>query len=108
MLKELEAKDSIISDLHHRLGLAKEMWRDDIEEVKEIVSMTEDEFTDKNAYKLLKTEIFRIFGPRPEDAVERALSRVLVGKPSTLARQLAGDICKQKLNCPCCPAVVTA
>ena len=39
--------------------------------------------------------------------MDRALGRVLVGKPSTLARALVNDICKKELRgCTCCPAVV--
>ena len=80
------------------------------DEVKGLLVMTEAEFPQKDAYKQLKTEILRIFGPKPEDAVERALNRVLTDKPSTLARGLVNDLCKQKvkLDCPCCPAIVTA
>ena len=78
------------------------------DEVKELLSQTEDEFINNDAYLQLKTEVLRIFGPKPEDSIERALNRVLVGKPSQLARALVSDICKQnpKLECPCCPAVV--
>ena len=77
--------------------------------MKSLLVMTEAEFPEKNAYKQLKSEILRIFGPKPEDSVERALNRVLTGKPSSLARSLVNDLCKQttKLECPCCPAIVT-
>ena len=68
--------------------------------------MAEDEFPNNDAYLVLKTEVLRIFGPRPSEAVERALNRVLVGKPSQLARAIIRDICKNKLDCQCCPAVV--
>ena len=76
------------------------------DEVKELLSMKASEFPNNDGYKQLKHEILRIFGPRPEDAVDRALARVLTGKPSQLARALVGDICKRRLDCPCCPAVV--
>ena len=76
------------------------------DEVKELLSMKATEFPNNDGYKQLKNEILRIFGPRPEDAVDRALARVLTGKPSQLARALVGDICKQRFDCPCCPAVV--
>ena len=79
-----------------------------IEEVKPLLRKTETEFTQNDAYKQLKSEILRIFGSRPEASIERALGRVMTGKPSTLARQLRNDICKQDFNCPCCPATVTA
>ena len=76
------------------------------DEVKELLSIKATEFPNNDGYKQLKHEILRIFGPRPEDAVDRALARVLTGKPSQLARALVGDICKRRLDCPCCPAVV--
>ena len=80
-----------------------------IDEVKPLLSKTEAEFTQNDSYKQLKARVLKIFGPRPEDAVERALSRVLTGKPSTLARQLKNDLCKHDLeNCECCPAIITA
>ena len=76
------------------------------DEVKELLSMQATEFENNDAYKQLKDEISRIFGPEPEEANDRALNRVLVGKPSTLARALVNDICRKKLDCECCPAVI--
>ena len=82
-----------------------------IEEVMPLLKKQETDFTNNNAYKLLKTRILKIFGPTQEDPIERALGRVLVGKPSTLLRSLVNDICKQdaadELDCVCCPAVVS-
>ena len=74
--------------------------------MKKWLRKNEAEFPEKNAYKLLKAEIMRIFGPRPEEAIERALGRVLTDKPSELARALANDLCKQELDCACCPSIV--
>ena len=80
-----------------------------IDQVKPFLRKTETEYPENNAYKLLKTEIKRIFGPKPTAAVDRALTRVLVGRPSDLARALVNDICKKELrNCECCPGVVLA
>ena len=62
------------------------------EEVKSLLIKGEADFPDKNAYKLLKKEVLRIFGPRKQVAMERALGRVLVGLPSSLARALTNDI----------------
>ena len=76
------------------------------DETKELLSMMESEFDQNDAYKQLKTEIISIFGPKPEEAMDRALSRVLTGKPSTLARQLVSDICTRKLECVDCPRIV--
>ena len=79
------------------------------DEVKSFLIRQEDSFPNRNAYKLLKTEILRIFGPKPEEAINRALSRVASGPPSQLARQLVRDICKKELvGCTCCPAIVLA
>ena len=79
------------------------------DEVKKFTRRNEAEFPQNNAYKTLKEEIYRIFGPRPEVAVDRALGRVLVGKPSSLARALVNDLCKKELEgCTCCPAIVLA
>ena len=78
-----------------------------IEQVKSLLRKKETEFPANNSYKLLKERILSIFGPRPEEAVERALSRVLVDRPSDLARELVEDLCRHELvNCQCCPAIV--
>ena len=77
------------------------------DEVKPLLEMQETEFADNNAYKLLKSEIMRIFGPKPCAAVDRALTRTMTSKPSILARALANDINK-KLDCDCCLAVIFA
>ena len=74
-------------------------------QVKGILRKSETDFPQNNAYKVLKTEILRIFGPKLEDAVLRALSRIMSGLPSELARDLVDDIGKHELNCECCPAV---
>ena len=79
-----------------------------IDEVKPLLRRKETEFPNKNAYRLLKDEILRIFGPKPSAAVDRALGRVLTGKPSTLARALVNDLCKKQLDCECCPGIVLA
>ena len=80
------------------------------DEVQSLLTCQEAEFENNDAYKLLKSEILRIFGPRPEEAIERALSRVLVGKPSQLARALVTDLskCKPPLSCQCCPDIIMA
>ena len=77
-----------------------------IDEVKPLLRRKETDFPEKNAYRLLKDEILRIFGPKPEAGVERALQRVLTGKPSTLARQLVNDL-NRDLNCANCAAVIS-
>ena len=79
-----------------------------IEEVKPLLRKTEADFTEKDSYKQLKTRILTIFGPKPEESVERALNRVMTTTPSALARALVNDLCKNELDCECCPAIVTA
>ena len=61
--------------------------------VKSILRKEETDFPNKDGYKILKKEIIRIFGLRPEKTMERALNRVLVDTPSQLARDLVGDVC---------------
>ena len=68
------------------------------EEVMPLIIKTETDFVNNDAYKQLKDEVYRIFGPRPQAATERALNRVLTGKPSTLARQLVNDLCERQLD----------
>ena len=81
-----------------------------IDEVKPLLRKKESEFSPANdAYKQLKLEILRIFGPNPEETMNRALGRVLSGTPSSLARALVNDLCPIKqLDCSCCPGHVTA
>ena len=78
-----------------------------LDQVKSMVRRNEAEFPNKDAYKLLKKEILKIFGPKPEAAIERGLSRVLTSTPSELARQLVNDLCKHELTCDCCPAFIS-
>ena len=77
------------------------------DQVKSLLRKKETDFPNKDSYKQLKNTVLRIFGPRPEAAIERALGRTLTDKPSTLARELLDDICKHELNCDCCPSVVS-
>ena len=78
------------------------------DEVKTMLTKKATEFPQNDSYRQLKTAILRIFGPKPHEAINRALSRTLVGKPSQLARALVNDICSKDLDCDCCPAVVLA
>ena len=72
------------------------------DEVKPLLCMEEDEFPNKDAYYQVKCEIKRIFGPSEASQYQRAMSRVLSGKPSQLARALINDMCDHKLNGCCC------
>ena len=75
------------------------------DQVKPFLRKRETEFPNKDSYKQLKAAILRIFGPKPEVAVDRALGRVMTGKPSELARDLVNDI-NEDLDCDKCAAVV--
>ena len=46
--------------------------------------------------------IFRIFSPPRNADFERAMTRVLTGKPSQLARVLIEDLCSHELEGCCC------
>ena len=80
-----------------------------INQCKPLLRKQASDFPNKDAYKQLKATILRIFGPRPEARMERALSRTLTGRPSDLARDLVNDICLSDLEgCKCCPAIILA
>ena len=74
-----------------------------IEEIKPILRKKEADFENNDAYLMAKEEIIRIFGPPDEAPFERAMGRVLSGKPSQLARGLVNDLCdnKEMKNCCC-------
>ena len=76
------------------------------DEIKNILCKQESDFTRKDAYLQAKTEIIRTFGPCEGANCERALSRVLVGKPSQLAKALINDLCSKELNGCCCIKMV--
>ena len=75
-------------------------------EFKHLVNLQETQAGDL-AYKNLKTALIKGYGPRPEDAFKRAMSRVMVGKPSTLLKLLISDICPTNLiGCTHCIATI--
>ena len=76
------------------------------DEIKGILCKQESEFTRKDAYLQAKNEIIRCFGPCEGANCERALNRVLTGKPSQLAKALIGDLCSKELNGCCCIQMV--
>ena len=57
-------------------------------------------------YKDLKVAIVKAFGPRPGAAFQRAMSRVMVSKPSVYLKLVVSDICKQNLQNCCCNSTV--
>ena len=79
-----------------------------IDQCKPLLRKKASDFPNKDSYKQLKKTIIRIFGPRPEARMERALSRTLTGRPSDLARVLVNDVCLDDLQCRCCPDIILA
>ena len=59
-------------------------------------------------YKKIKNELLDLFGPKPEDAYNRAKNRVMTGKPSQLGKALINDICRCpiKLQSECCSQII--
>ena len=76
------------------------------DEIKSILRKQESEFPRKDAYLQAKTEILKIFGPCEGASCERALSRVLSGKPSQLCKALINDLCAKELRGCCCIKMV--
>ena len=76
-------------------------------EVKYLFCLSQDE-AGEFPYRDIKHDVIRIFGPKPQDSMDKALSRIMVGRPSQLAKQLIDDICKCKpvLSNKCCQNVV--
>ena len=73
------------------------------EDVKAYLSLGKQEAGD-SIYLDIKTELLRIYGPRPADSYKKALSRTMTGLPSQLGSQIIDDICKKnkKLEGCCC------
>ena len=63
-----------------------------------------------NIYLDIKTELLRIYAPKPHDSYRQALTRTMVGLPSQLGYQIIDDICKKpkKLDGCCCAAAAFA
>ena len=100
---EIKMKLSGVKKQFTKLQVLTTILPDEVmQEVKDILEMQESDFEENDAYYKLKTELIEIFGPPKEDAFERAMSRVLSGKPSQLARALVSDLCDHKLDGCCC------
>ena len=82
------------------------LTKEAVDECKNLISLDKDEHGD-TPYLDLKTELLSIYGPRPEDSYAKAASRVLVGKPSTLAKQIMNDICEcaKTIECKRCAKI---
>ena len=73
-----------------------------IDEIKNLLRKEETEFENNDAYKQAKHKILEIFGQADEEPFERAMSRVMSGKPSQLARGIVNDMCDREMVGCCC------
>ena len=77
-----------------------------INAIKNILKKQESEFTNKDGYLQAKQKLLRVFGPCENADFERALGRVLTGKPSQLCEDLINDLCSRELKNCCCIKVI--
>ena len=82
-------------------ALINQLTKEVTEQVKSILSQDEDELG-ATPYLTLKNELLSLYSPKPEDCYAKASSRVLVGTPSALGKQIINDFCECKLQCKCC------
>ena len=77
------------------------------EEVKSLFKLQKSQAGTEIYFKI-KKELLDLFGPKAEDAYDRAANRVLTGKPSQLGKLLIDDLCKAdtKLSGCCCDRIV--
>ena len=78
------------------------------DQVKPLLRKQESEYSDANLqpYKVLKDKILKIYEPPQESRFERAMLRVLSGKPSELVRALVSDLCDHELVGCCCGHII--
>ena len=78
------------------------------EDVKAMLSLPKE--SAGSIYKSIKTELIRIYAPKPADSYRKALVRTMVGLPSQLGYQIVDDICKKakKLDGCCCAGAAQA
>ena len=95
------------SQVTKKEALINQLTKDAIDECKNLIALDEDEAGD-TPYLDLKKELLMLYGPRPEDSYAKAASRVLVGKPSTLAKQIINDLCEcnKSIECKCCAKTI--
>ena len=79
------------------------------EDVKGYLIRNKNEAGD-HIYFNIKTDLIRIYAPKPSDSYRKALTRTMVGLPSQLGLQIVDDICKKskKLDGCCCAAAALA
>ena len=96
---------SINKQFTKRQALIRCLPDDIAKEFMHLVTLQETEAGDLS-YKTLKDALIKAYGPRPGDAFQRAMNRVMVGKPSVLLKLLTSDICSQNLANCCCSTTV--
>ena len=96
---------SILKQFTKRQALIRSLPEEVALEFMHLICLQQDKAGDK-PYKTLKTALLKAYGPRPGDAFQRALSRVMVGKPSALLKLLISDICDSNLENCCCHKTV--
>ena len=79
------------------------------EDVKSLLTLQKAEAGD-DIYFRLKTELIRIYAPKPQTSYRKALGRTMAGLPSQLGAQIIDDICKKpvKLVGCCCAGAALA
>ena len=79
------------------------------EDVKALLTLQKAE-AGNNIYFRIKSELIRIYAPKPQDAYRKALGRTMTGLPSQLGYQVVNDICKKptKLDGCCCAGAALA
>ena len=79
------------------------------EDVKSLLTLSQTE-AGNDIYFKVKSELIRIYAPKPKDSYCKALTRTMVGLPSQLGNQIIDDICKKssKLEGCCCAAAAQA
>ena len=95
ILKQFTKRQALIRSLPEEIAL----------EFMHLICLQEDK-AGNTPYKSLKTALLKAYGPRPGDAFQRALSRVMVGKPSSLLKLIISDICEKNLEGCCCHKTV--
>ena len=95
------------SQVTKKEALINQLTKEAIDECKNLIALDEDEAGD-TPYLDLKKELIKLYGPRPEDSYAKAASRVLVNKPSTLAKQIINDLCEcgKTIECKCCAKTI--
>ena len=96
---------SINKQFTKRQALIRCLPDDVAKEFMHLVTLQETQAGDLS-YKDLKDALIKAYGPRPGDAFQRAMSRVMVSKPSVYLKLLISDLCKQNLANCCCKTTV--